>query len=77
MTVSFITSKFSEHNTENEGFEKSLVLQKCPLTHITLIIIIITIIIIVIIIIMIMITIKKIIINSPRPGNTGLMSSRG
>ena len=75
MTVSFITSKFSEHNTENEGFEKSIVLQKCPLTYIALIIIIITIIIIVIIIIMI--TIKIIIINSPRPGNTGLMSSRG
>ena len=39
--ASFITSKFLEHNTENEEFEKSRVLQKCPLTHITLIIIII------------------------------------
>ena len=38
--ASFITSKFSEHNTENEEFEKSRVLQKCPLMHITLIIII-------------------------------------
>ena len=37
----FKTSKFFEHNTENEEFEKSRVLQKCPLTHITLIIIII------------------------------------
>ena len=39
--ISFITSKFSEHITENEEFEKSCVLQKCQLTHITLIIIII------------------------------------
>ena len=41
VAASFITSKFSEHNTENEEFEKSRVLQKCPLMHITLIIIII------------------------------------
>ena len=36
----FITSKFLEHNTENEKFEKSRVSQKCPLMHITLIIIV-------------------------------------
>ena len=39
VAASFITSKFLEHNTENEKFEKSRVLQKCPLMHITLIII--------------------------------------
>ena len=38
VAASFITSKFLEHNTENEEFEKSRVLLKCPLTHITLII---------------------------------------
>ena len=48
---SFITSKFLEHNTENEEFEKSRVLQKCPLLHITIIIIVIIIMIIIIIII--------------------------
>ena len=48
VAASFITSKFPEHNTENEEFEKSRVLQKCPLTQITLIIITIIIIIIVI-----------------------------
>ena len=41
VAASFITSKFLEHNTENEEFEKSRVLQKCPLTHITPIIIVI------------------------------------
>ena len=40
VAASFITSKFLEHDTENEKFEKSRVLQKCPLMHITLIIII-------------------------------------
>ena len=56
--ASFITSKFSEHNTENEEFEKSRVLQKCLLSHITLtiaIMIVITIIMIIIIIIIIII----------------------
>ena len=33
---SFKTSKPLEHNTENEEFEKSRVLQKYPLTHIIL-----------------------------------------
>ena len=41
VAASLITSKFLEHNTENEKFEKSRVLQKCPLMHITLIIVII------------------------------------
>ena len=41
MPASFMTSKFLEHNTENEEFEKSHVQQKCPLMHITLIIIMI------------------------------------
>ena len=41
IAASFITSKFLEHNTENEEFEKSRLLQKCPLTHITLIMIMI------------------------------------
>ena len=41
VAANFITLKLPEHNTENEEFEKSRVLQKCPLTHITLIIIII------------------------------------
>ena len=49
VAAGFITSKFPEHNTENEEFEKSCVLQKCPLTHITLIIAIIIILIIIII----------------------------
>ena len=61
VAASFITSKLPEHNTENKEFAKSLVLQKCPLTHITLIIIIIMIIIIIIIIIMIIIIIITII----------------
>ena len=39
VAASLITSKFLEHNTENEKFEKSRVLQKCLLMHITLIII--------------------------------------
>ena len=47
VAASFITSKCLEYNTENEKFEKSRVLQKCPLTVITLIIIIIIIIIII------------------------------
>ena len=34
VAASFITSKFLEHDTENEEFEKSRVLQKCPFTHI-------------------------------------------
>ena len=69
VAASFINSKLSEHNTENEEFEKSRVLQKRPLTLITLIIIIIiittTIIIItttIITIIIIMITIIIIIV---------------
>ena len=60
--ASFITSKFSEHNTENEKFEKSRVFQKCPLTHITLIIIMLIIKIIVIIMIVIITIIITIII---------------
>ena len=60
VAVSFITSKFSEHNTENEEFEKSRVLQKCPLTHITLIMI--TMIIMIMIIIIAIIVIIKIVI---------------
>ena len=40
VAVSFIASKFLERNREIEEFEKSRVLQKCPLTHITLIMII-------------------------------------
>ena len=52
--ASFTTSKFSEYNTENEEFEKSKVMQKCPLTHIIMILIMI--------IILIIITIKIIII---------------
>ena len=73
MAESFITSKCLEHNTGNEEFKKTRVLQKRPLTHITLIIIIIiiitttttttiTTIIIIIIIIITMITIIIIII---------------
>ena len=72
MAESFITSKCLEHNTGNEEFKKTRVLQKRPLTHITLIIIIIIIItttttttittIIIIIIIITMITIIIIII---------------
>ena len=46
VAASFITSKFPEHNTEKEEFEKSRVLQKRPLTQITLIIITIIIIVI-------------------------------
>ena len=61
VAASFITSKFPEHNTENEEFEKSRVLHKCPLTHITLIIIIVIIIITIIVIIIIIIIIIKII----------------
>ena len=38
--ASFITSKILEHKTENEEFEKSKVMQKCPLTHVIVIIII-------------------------------------
>ena len=38
VAASLITSKFLEYNTENEEFEKSRVLLKCLLTHITLII---------------------------------------
>ena len=38
--ASFITSKILEHNTENEEFEKSKVMQKCLLTHVIVIIII-------------------------------------
>ena len=65
--ASFTTSKFSEYNTENEEFEKSKVMQKCPLTHIIMIlimiIILITIIIkIIIIIIIIIMTIVIVII---------------
>ena len=62
--ASFTTSKFSEYNTENEEFEKSKVMQKCPLTHIImiLIMIIILIIIIKIIIIIIIMTIVIVII---------------
>ena len=62
--ASFTTSKFSEYNTENEEFEKSKVMQKCPLTHIImiLIMIIILIIIIKIIIIIIIIIIMTIVI---------------
>ena len=41
VAASFITSKFLEHNTENEEFGKIRVLEKCPLTHITLMITII------------------------------------
>ena len=41
VVASLINSKHLEHNTENEEFEKSRVLQKCPLTHITIIIVII------------------------------------
>ena len=41
-SASFITSTFLEHNTEYEQLEKSRVLQKYPLTHITLTIIILT-----------------------------------
>ena len=40
VAASLITSKFLEHNTENEEFEKSHVLQKWTLMHITLTIII-------------------------------------
>ena len=58
----FHNFKFFRNNTENEEFEKGCVLQKCPLTQITLIVIIIIIIIIIIF---------------PRLGNTGLMPSRG
>ena len=70
MAESFITSKCLEHNTGNEEFKKTRVLQKRPLTHITLIIIIIIIITttttttITIIIITIIITIITIIIIS-------------
>ena len=64
--ASFTTSKFSEYNTENEEFEKSKVMQKCPLTHIIMIlimiIILITIIIKIIIIIIIIMTIVIVII---------------
>ena len=49
--ASFTTSKFLEYNTENEEFEKSKVMQKCPLTHIIMILIMIIILIIIIIII--------------------------
>ena len=42
VSASFKTSTFSEYNTEYEQLEKSRVLQKCPLTHITLTIIILT-----------------------------------
>ena len=37
--ASLITSKILEHNTENEEFEKSKVMQKCLLTHVIVIII--------------------------------------
>ena len=57
MAASFITSKFLEHNTQNEEFEKSRVLQNCRLTNITLIIIIIIIVIISVIIMIIIIII--------------------
>ena len=63
--ASFTTSKFSEYNTENEEFEKSKVMQKCPLTHIIMILIMIIILIIIIIrkiIIIIIITIVIVII---------------
>ena len=55
--ASFTTSKFSEYNTENEEFEKSKVMQKCPLTHIIMILIMIIILIIIIKIIIIIIII--------------------
>ena len=61
--ASFTTSKFSEYNTENEEFEKSKVMQKCPLTHIIMILIMIIILIIIIkIIIIIIMTIVIVII---------------
>ena len=60
--ASFTTSKFLEYNTENEEFEKSKVMQKCPLTHIIMILIMIIILIIIIIIIIIIITIVIVII---------------
>ena len=61
--ASFTTSKFLEYNTENEEFEKSKVMQKCPLTHIIMILIMIIILIIIIkIIIIIIMTIVIVII---------------
>ena len=63
VAASFITSKFLEHNTENEKFEKSRVLQKYPLMHITLIIMII-IIVMIIMMMMMMVIIKMIIISN-------------
>ena len=53
--ASFTTSKFLEYNTENEEFEKSKVMQKCPLKHIIMILIMIIILIIIIKIIIIII----------------------
>ena len=60
--ASFTTSKFSEYNTENEEFEKSKVMQKCPLTHIIMILIMIIILIIIIIKIIIIIIMTIVIV---------------
>ena len=60
-----VTSKFLEDNTENEEFEKSKLMLKCPLRHIIIILIMIMILLIIIKITVIIITIiiKMIIIT--------------
>ena len=68
VAASFMTSKFLEHNAENEKFEKSRVLQKCPLMHITLIIIIV---------IIVKVHVSQFYINHLRRLNLWLVSDQG